>query len=164
MSKRLGQFAMNRKASPRTRVKLSVPSSSATFWMKRCCVGARSTAVTLRHSLERNSKLTAPVPAKRSRASLPSKSTMFSSTLKIFSRAKSVVGRAVMFAGTSKRRRPNFPLIIRIKVILQVGMVRRRRRGLRGTVPTGILQASHKSRTGAMTVSDFRAMCCRRIA
>lgn len=44
----------------------------------------------------------------------PSRSSMFSSTLKRFSRAKSVVGRAVMLRGTSNRRLPYFPLIILI--------------------------------------------------
>lgn len=64
----------------------------------------------------RNSNVTAPVPANRSRVSAPSMSAMFSMTLNMFSRAKSVVGLADMFEGTSKRRRPYFPLIIRIVV------------------------------------------------
>ena len=35
----------------------------------------------------------------------------------MFSRAKSVVGRAVMLVGTSNRLRPYFPLMIRIIVV-----------------------------------------------
>ena len=61
----------------------------------------------------------APVPAKRSRHRRPSMSAIFSIILKIFSRAKSVVGLAVMLVGTEKRRRPYFPRIIRI-VVLQL--------------------------------------------
>ena len=59
----------------------------------------------------------APVPANKSRASMPLKSIRFSSTLKMFSRAKSVVGRAFIFVGTSKRLRPYLPLIIRILIL-----------------------------------------------
>ena len=79
-------------------------------------VEAISTATTFSQPRLRNSRLMAPVPAKRSRAVQPSKSRMFSSTLNMFSRAKSVVGRAVMLRGTSKRRRPYFPRIILIAI------------------------------------------------
>ena len=63
------------------------------------------------------SRRIAPVPANKSRASMPLKSIRFSSTLKMFSRAKSVVGRAFIFVGTSKRLRPYLPLIIRILIL-----------------------------------------------
>ena len=106
-------------ASPRIRRRLSVALSCwATLRMKLYCVAAFSTEVTVLHPRDRNSNVIAPVPANRSNASASSKSTMFSITLNIFSRAKSVVGLADMFVGTSKRRRPYFPRIIRIVGVL----------------------------------------------
>lgn len=102
----------------RTKWRLESPSLRAVSVMKRPCTGARSTEVTEAAPRDRSSKEMAPVPAKRSSARIPSMSIMFSMTLKMFSRAKSVVGRAVIDDGTSNRRRPYLPLIILIVWIL----------------------------------------------
>ena len=115
MSNFLIDVAANLSASPFMRFRFFSPSSAATLRINADCTFAFSTAVTSLQPRERNSKVIAPVPAKRSSATgSSSKSIRFSITLKIFSRAKSVVGLAVIFFGTSKRRRPYFPLIIRI--------------------------------------------------
>ena len=106
--------AMNLNTSPFTCTRFSSLSICLTLRMKLYCVEAFSTLVTLAQPRERSSKLMAPVPEKRSRAVMPSKSTRLLSTLKRFSRAMSVVGRAVMLVGTSKRRLPYFPLMILI--------------------------------------------------
>ena len=76
-----------------------------------------------RRSARQKFKRDCPVPANRSRQRAPSMSMIFSMTLNMFSRAKSVVGRAVILVGTLKRRRPYFPLIIRIMVRLLNQMV-----------------------------------------
>lgn len=111
-----------RKTSPRMRRRFFSPKVSAVLAIKRCCMADFSTEVTWAASRESSSNVIAPVPANRSRAWIPSMSMMFSMTLNIFSRAKSVVGRAVMFEGTVKRRRPYFPRIIRMMEELEVGM------------------------------------------
>ena len=74
--------------------------------------------LTLLHSLESNSNEILPVPANKSSASVPSRSVRLLITLKRFSFAKSVVGRALKEDGTSKRLRPYIPLIIRIQIKL----------------------------------------------
>ncbi len=130
-----------RTASARSRRMLLSPSSRATFSIKRPCMGDFSTEVTEAASRERNSKDTAPVPAKRSRQRAPSMSVIFSMTLKMFSRAKSVVGRAVIFVGTSKRRRPYFPRIIRITGSLLSQKEHAWHLCLRGTSVAGISKA-----------------------
>lgn len=105
---------MKRMASVLKICRLRSSSSCLTFSMNRAWVVAFSTAVTDAAPRDSNSMLTAPVPAKRSRHRSPSISTMFSITLNMFSRAKSVVGRAVMFVGTLNRLRPYLPRIILI--------------------------------------------------
>lgn len=105
---------MNLNTSPRITQIAGSLSFVITDFMKFAWVAAISTATTRLQPRERNSRLIAPVPAKRSRVLLPSRSNEFSMTLNMFSRAKSVVGRAVIFFGTSNRRRPYFPLIILI--------------------------------------------------
>lgn len=67
-----------------------------------------------RKQFERN----ASRPCKQIERIHPSKSIWLEITLKIFSFAKSVVGRALKVDGTSKRRRPYIPLIIRIMIEL----------------------------------------------
>ena len=90
-------LVMNLNTSPFIRFRLFSPSCCATLRIKPYCIPLFSTAVTDAHPRDSSSKLMAPVPANRSSAFIPSSSMRFSMTLKMFSRAKSVVGRAVMF-------------------------------------------------------------------
>lgn len=119
-------FSIKRKASALMIRWFSHRRIPDTFRMNESWVCASSTEVTAAHPRERSSNDTAPVPAKRSMAVMPSKSVKLDSTLNRFSRAKSVVGRAEMFVGTSKRRRPYFPEIIRISVKAIEGLVGKR--------------------------------------
>ena len=96
------QLLMKRNTSPRISKLLSVPNFVVHWRMKWACSRSVSTLTTLAHPLERSSSEMLPVPAKRSNAVASSKSTYALSTLKMFSLAKSVVGRALNERGMSK--------------------------------------------------------------
>ena len=99
-------------------VQLLSPSADALLLRCEKCRESISTDVTAVHPLDSNSRLMLPVPEKRSRASVSSKSMILSNMLKRFSLAKSVVGRALKLRGMSKCLPLYFPLIIRIVAVL----------------------------------------------
>ena len=81
-----------------------------------------STLTTRLQPRETSSSEMLPVPAKRSRATASSKSMYPCSTLKIFSLAKSVVGRALKVRGISKCLPLYCPVMMRI-LLLSVMLV-----------------------------------------
>ena len=80
--------------------------------MKAACSRSASTLTTCLHPLDSNSSDMLPVPANKSSAVASSKSMYLFRTLKMFSLAKSVVGRALNVFGTSKCRPLYCPVII----------------------------------------------------
>ena len=103
-----------RNTSPLISEHSLTPIFSRHWRMNAAWSRSASTLTTLEHPLESISSVMLPVPAKRSRAVAPSISTYPLRTLKMFSLAKSVVGRALNVRGTSKRRPLYFPVMIRI--------------------------------------------------
>lgn len=111
----------NRNTSPRIRTWLSTPSLSMHWWMKRAWSRSASTLTTVSQPRDSNSRDMLPVPEKRSRAVLPSKSIYPQSTLKMFSLAKSVVGLALNARGISNRLPLYLPVITLMLSTNEVG-------------------------------------------
>ena len=105
---------MNLKTSPRMTLRFRMPSCLQQLMIQFCCTCAISTAVTSRAPLLTHSIPIPPVPAKRSKTSIPSSSIRLLSRLNRLSFAKSVVGLAVIFLGGDIRRPPYIPEIILI--------------------------------------------------
>ena len=122
-SNALWQDFTKRKTSPLTRMLDVVPSFCMHCLIKRAWSLSDSTLTTEAQPRDSSSKEMLPVPANKSRAETPSRSMYPFITLKIFSLAKSVVGRALNVRGMSKCLPLYCPVIILMaRVVCLVGL------------------------------------------